>query len=79
MVHTSRALLVVPDIADTKAAILQELHNYIYAGHVGIHRTKHNVKRIYWWPDTGKHIREYCKVVTCVNTTRICKGGQLAS
>ena len=49
----------MPDVADIRAAILQELHDSNYAGHVGIHRTIHNVKRIYWWPDMGKHIREY--------------------
>jgi len=53
------AALVVPNIAAIRAGILQELHDSNYAGHVGIHRTIHNVKRIYWWPDMGKHIREY--------------------
>jgi len=51
--------LVVPNIAAVRAVILQELHDSNYAGHVGIHRTIYNVKRIYWWPDMGRHIREY--------------------
>ena len=36
--------LVVPDIADVKGAILQELHDSDYTGYVGIHGNRHNVK-----------------------------------
>ena len=53
------AALAVPNITDVRAGILQELHDSKYAGHVGIHRTLFNVKRIYWWPDMARHIREY--------------------
>ncbi len=51
--------LAVPNIAAVRAGILQELHDSNYAGHVGIYRTLFNVKRIYWWPDMARHIREY--------------------
>ena len=47
--------LAVPNIAAVRAGILQELHDSNYAGHVGIHRTLFNVKRIYWWPDMARH------------------------
>ena len=40
------AALAVPNIAAVRAGILQELHDSNYAGHVGIHRTLFNVKRI---------------------------------
>ena len=53
--------IAVPDVASAKAAILKELHGSNYAGHVGIHRTVYNVKRIYWWPEMAKDIREFVK------------------
>ena len=45
--------------------ILRELHDANYAGHVGYHRTIHNVQRMYWWPGMHRAIREYvrgCKI-----------------
>jgi hypothetical protein len=69
--------LVVPNIAAVRAGILQELHDSNYAGHVGIHRTIYNVKRIYWWPDMGRHIREYVQGAMYVSATRTCKGNLL--
>ena len=57
--------LVVPDILELKRMILRELHDANYAGHVGYHRTIHNVQRMYWWPGMHRAIREYvrgCKV-----------------
>ena len=58
--------IAVPDVASAKAAILKELHGSNYAGHVGIHRTVYNVKRIHWWPDMAKDIREFVKACdTC--------------
>ena len=58
-VYFKGAALAVPNIAAVRAGILQELHDSNYAGHVGIHRTLFNVKRIYWWPDMARHIREF--------------------
>ena len=58
--------LVIPDIPELKRSILQELHGANYSGHVGYHRTIHNVNRMYWWPGMATQIREYvqgCK--TC--------------
>ena len=58
--------IAVPDVASAKAAILKELHGSNYAGHVGIHRTVYNVKRIYWWPEMAKDIRKFVKACdTC--------------
>ena len=39
--------LAVPNVPAIRARVLQELHDANYAGHVGVHRTVHNVKRIY--------------------------------
>ncbi|KAL3144225.1 hypothetical protein ABBQ32_004005 [Trebouxia sp. C0010 RCD-2024] len=41
--------LVIPDIPELKRSILQKLHGANYSGHVGYHRTIHNVNRMYWW------------------------------
>ena len=55
--------LAVPAIPVLKQEILHELHDASYAWHVGIHRTHHSVKWIYWWPNMAKDIREYVKGV----------------
>ena len=51
--------LVIPDNAELKNFILRELHDSNYCGHVGYHRTQHNVQRRYWWPGMAAEIREY--------------------
>ena len=68
--------LAVPDLPAVKAEVLQDSN---YAGHVGIHRTVHNVKRIYRWPGMAEDIKEYVKGCMCVNAIRVCKGRQLVS
>ena len=57
--------LVIPDVPKLKHAILHELHDAKYSGHVGQHRTYHNVHRMYWWPGMSTDVQEYvrgCKV-----------------
>ena len=51
--------LVIPDVQKLKVAILKELHDANYSGHVGYHRTQHNVQRHYWWPGMTVDIRTY--------------------
>ena len=71
--------VVVPDIADVKAAILHKLHKSHYAGHVGIHRpytmSRASVGSMMWASTSGN----MCKVVMCISATRACKGSQLVS
>ena len=58
--------LVIPDIPELKRSGMQELHGANYSGHVGYHRTIHNVNRMYWWPSMAAEIQAYvqgCK--TC--------------
>ncbi len=71
--------LAVPNIAAVRAGILQELHDSNYAGHVGIHRTLFNVKRIYWWPDMARHIREYVQGCDVCRRNKTYRGNQLGS
>lgn len=40
--------VAVPDVQSVRDRILQSLHDACYAGHVGGHRTVHNVQRLYW-------------------------------
>ena len=57
--------LVIPNVQKLKNAVLHELHDAKYSGHVGYHRTYHNVHRLYWWPGMSNDIREYvrgCKI-----------------
>ena len=53
--------LAIPDVTELKRFILRELHDFNYAGHVGYHRTQHNVQRRYWWPGMTTDVREYVK------------------
>ena len=48
--YYKEAALVVPNVQSVKDRILQSLHDALYAGHVGGHRTVKNVSRLYWWP-----------------------------
>ena len=58
-VYRKGGAVVVPANAHIMSEILHELYDYSYAGHVGIHRTIHNAKRIYWWPGMAQDIRDY--------------------
>ena len=52
---------VIPDLPELKKLILKELHELNYCGHVGYHRTQHNVQRRYWWPSMATEIQEYVR------------------
>ena len=53
--------VVVPNVKSLKLQILKGLHDASYAGHVGHHRTRKSVQRLYWWPAMGTQIAEYVK------------------
>ena len=50
---------VIPDVPELKKSFLKELHDSNYCGHVGYHRTQHNVQRRYWWPRLATEVQEY--------------------
>lgn len=55
--------VVVPDADDLRKQVMQELHDSPFSGHCGITKTTNLVKRTYWWPVVGEHVRQYVR--TC--------------
>jgi transposase InsO family protein len=51
--------IAVPDDPTIKSAILYELHNAPYSGHVGVDKTLAAVKRRYWWPGMKRYVVDY--------------------
>ena len=59
---TDNGCIVVPDSPGLRSALLHELHDSCYSGHLGIGKTLHAVNRLLWWPtvkaDVVRHVKE---------------------
>lgn len=55
--------VAVPDDLQLKQKILQECHDAVTSGHLGLDRTLYSVCQRFWWPRMRKHIHQY--VQTC--------------
>ena len=60
--------LVVPSHDSLRKDIMYNLHDASISGHPGIRRTKHLVRREYWWPAMDTEIEMY--VQTCATCQR---------
>lgn len=56
-------VIMVPHLEDIKQGILYEMHDAPYSGHVGVAKTIHNARRLYWWPHMLEDIKKY--VLAC--------------
>jgi hypothetical protein len=59
----------IPNVQELKLAILKEMHNVMYAGHPGYHKTIAAVKNHYIWPGMKKEIIEY--IVRCMECQKV--------
>ena len=51
--------IVVPADDELKKAIMRELHDAPYSGHVGVTKTIKLVERFFWWPGMQKDVTRY--------------------
>ena len=60
--HGSQAVSLGSDASVLLSALLHELHDTCYSGHLGIGKTLHAVQRLFWWPnlkaDVVRHVKE---------------------
>jgi hypothetical protein len=61
LLHEGR--IAVPDAFGLRTHLLQELHDSLYVGHLGVKKTLKLVSRHYWWPTLAKDVEHY--VLTC--------------
>jgi hypothetical protein len=59
----------VPNVRDLKLAILKEMHNVAYAGHLGYRKTVAAVKSHYFWLGMKKEITEY--IARCMECQKV--------
>jgi hypothetical protein len=55
--------LAIPRDTGLKQMILQELHDYPNAGHLGVTKTLQRVANRFWWPHMTRTVRHY--VTSC--------------
>ena len=56
---TGNGTVFVPDSKSLKEAILHEMHDAQYAGHVGITKTLERVSRLFWWEGMRRDVHQY--------------------
>ena len=61
-----RCLLVVPNCL--KSDILEKLHDYSYAGHMGRDNTRRNIKKSFYWHNLYNDVATY--VATCASCSK---------
>ena len=51
--------VVIPNDAEIKQKILEELHTAPYAGHLGYQKTLKQVQKSFYWTDLVLELREF--------------------
>jgi hypothetical protein len=59
----------VPKSSELKSAILKEMHNVPYAGHLGYHKTISVVKSQYYWPGMKKEVADF--IAKCLKCQKV--------
>ena len=55
--------LLIPDVAEVKKRIMEELHSVPYSGYLGFHKTLKKIQQNFYWPDHTVEIRDF--VLSC--------------
>jgi hypothetical protein len=61
--------LVIPEYMDCRETAIAECHDTPYSGHIGRHKTHHNVARFFWWHKMHAEVRRH--VQTCDSCQRV--------
>lgn len=68
LLYTAAEQLYVPPGA-VRDRVVHECHGVPYHGHLGAHKTKETVCRLFWWPKIASFVRKYCAACpTCQRT-----------
>jgi hypothetical protein len=59
----------IPNVQELKLAILKEMHNVTYAGHLGYQKTVAAVKSHYFWPGLKREIAEH--ITKCMECQKV--------
>jgi hypothetical protein len=55
--------IAVPDVDSLRDDIIRSHHEPVYAGHCGVTKTYHSVRRTFWWPKMRQQIAKFIR--TC--------------
>ena len=56
---TYKNRIYVPDVADLRRVVMNEIHQTPYFGHPGYQKTIATARKQYFWPGMKKEIAEY--------------------
>lgn len=68
------ALIVVPNVGDTRKRIMTEFHATRLAGHVGRERTLELISRQFWWPGITRDVTLYVESCDSCQRTKARSG-----
>ena len=60
--------IALPKYLDIRRRAISEFHDCRYSGHLGLHKTLQNLRRVYWWHGISGHVKDYIK--TCHSCQR---------
>jgi hypothetical protein len=77
MLFDARNRIVVPKVQSIRKMIMHACHDDIYAGHMGKHKTRDLLTRIFWWSNVDKDIAEHVRHChTCQTAKSSAHGSQ---
>ena len=56
---TYKGRIYIPDVADLRRVVMDEIHQAPYSGHPGYQKTIATAKKQYFWPGMKKDMAEY--------------------
>ena len=56
---TYKGRIYIPNVADLRRIVMDEIHQTPYSGHLGYQKTTSTAKKKYFWPGMKKEITEY--------------------
>ena len=56
---TYKNRIYIPNVADLRRVVMDEIHQAPYSGHPGYHKTTATARKQYFWPGMKKDMDEY--------------------
>ena len=56
---TYKGRIYIPDVADLRRVVMDEIHQTLYSGHPGYQNTIATARKKYFWPGMKKDMAEY--------------------
>ena len=66
---TYKGRIYIPDVADLRRVVMDEIHQAPYSGHPGYQKTIATARKQYFWPGMKRDMAEY--ISRCMNSIQL--------